>query len=551
MNRPTFLDPVTLKEIYGISRRGQTYFGRGIYVGVIGLIVYQFWTSIASRGPILSPSEYAELGRTLFTRFVPLQMVMVSIASIGAAADRIIREERAGTLGLLLLTPLTARLIAFSKWKAALAQSGSLILCGLPVLAVCVYLGSVGTWDLLWCFSLTAAMAMLGAAFGLRASAVYATVPRALVMGLLYLLGYALLPLALLFVAGLYGIYAAPFLHPAYSAGWMLTDRVVSVPALGYSWIPATILSFFAARVIVGNVAALIERKVKVPPAPLLPSDSEELVHPAATPKLFSKDAAPQRASREVWERDPLLWKEILTRAGGRWSRDSKSMFLIYAFIFILLCWLFTRGGSLGTFAFLSALFTILAVVNGASLFAPEKEGRKMEMLLSSPVSSADIVRSKLLAGLIAPESLRISLLGLVTAVGFSWWSGAGVLLYPAVFFLFLLFAFALAATASLHAATMQGAALACAGILCLILLVMPIAVSISLPPQGESLPPLVFLLSTLNPVWILEPLSADGGKGPGEAFGRFLLFSAFYLAATGGLVGVMLWRFDRIMGRA
>jgi hypothetical protein len=41
--------PVTVKEIFGISRRGQTYVGRVIYVGLIGLILYEFWSfNIAS-----------------------------------------------------------------------------------------------------------------------------------------------------------------------------------------------------------------------------------------------------------------------------------------------------------------------------------------------------------------------------------------------------------------------------------------------------------------------------------------------------------------------
>lgn len=550
MNLPTLLDPVTLKEIYAISRRGQTYFSRVVYVGIIGLIVYEFWSSITSQGAVLSTSQYAELGRTLFRRFVPLQMVMVSLAAIGASADRIIREERAGTLGLLLLTPLTAKRIALSKWKAAMAQAGSLILCGLPVVAVCVYLGSVTPWDLLWCFSLTGAMAMLGASLGLRASAIYPTVPRALAMGLLYVIGYSLLPLALLFVAGLYGIYATPFMHPAYSAGWILYNDLKTVPGIDYSWIPATIVTFFTARFFVANTARLIERRVMTPRGPLLPPDEGDPALPLALKPAAAPKPASRGMSREVWENDPLLWKEILTRAGGRWSKDTQSMFLVYAFIFVLLCWLFSRGTSLGTFAFLGGLFTILAVINGSSLFAPEKENRKMEMLLSSPVASLDIVRSKLLAGLIAPESLRIGLLGLVTAVAFSWWSGPGVLLYPAVFFLFLVFSFALASAASLHAATMQGAALACTGLLCLLLLVLPILVSILQPRNGGSLPTPLFLLSALNPVWVLEALDPGDGKGVGAAYGRFMLYSGFYVAATSGLVGLMVTRFDRLMGR-
>jgi ABC-type transport system involved in multi-copper enzyme maturation permease subunit len=546
------LDPVTVKEIFGISRRGQTYVGRVIYVGLIGLILYKFWDYNISRTPFLSPSAYAELGRDLFRQFVPMQMVMVALASIGAAADRVIREERAGTLGLLLLTPLSARRIAFSKWKAAMAQAGSLILCGLPVVAVCVYLGSVGPWDLLWCFSVTLSMAMLGAAFALRASAIYATVPRALVMAFLYLLGYTLLPLILIFVAGVGAIFAAPFLNPVYSVYWLVIDKTVTSGSIWtYAWIPSTVVSLIASWYIVGRVGPLVERRVKVPRTPTLPLvDPEMPASPGpATRKTAGKPVV--RLTREVWERDPLLWKEFLTRGGSRWSAEVKSMFLIYALIFISLFWLFTRGNSLGSFAFLGSLFTFLALVNGASLFAPEKEGRKMEMLLSSPVTSASIVRSKLLAGLVSPESLRILLLALATAVGFSWWSQAGVFLYVGVLVLFLVFVFMLAAAASLYANTLQGAALGTAGILCCLLLVVPIFVSILTPASrlDESLPLGLHLLSSLNPVWILEPLK-ENGLELREAFGRFFSFAAIYGAAVAGLAGLMLWRFDRIMGR-
>lgn len=547
------LDPVTMKEIFGISRRGQTYFGRVVYVGLIGLIMYQFWSMHISQNPYLSPSAYSALGRDLFRQFVPLQMVMVALASIGAAADRIIREERSGTLGLLLLTPLSARRIAFSKWKAAVAQAGSLILCGLPVVAVCVYLGSVGPWDLLWCFSVTGAMAMLGAAFALRASAIYATVPRALVMGLLYVVGYTLLPLVLIFVAGVGAIFAAPFLNPVYSVYWLVIDKNVTSDSIWmYAWIPSTIVSFLASWYVVGRVGPLIERRVKAPRTPVLALLDPEMPATKTTVRTALGKPLTVRSTREVWDSDPLLWKELLTRSGSRWSSEVKSMFLVYSLIFIALFWLFTHGESLGSFAFLGSLFMFLALVNGASLFAPEKEGRKMEMLLSSPVSSAGIVRSKLLAGVGSPESIRILLLALLTAVGFSWWSGPGMILYACALVLFLLFVFMLSAAASLHAASLQGAALVTAGILCFILLVLPILVSVLTPPDrfGGPLPPALHVLASLNPVWVLQPLERGEGMEFGQALSRFAAFAAIYVAAITGLGALMLLRFDRIMGR-
>jgi ABC-type Na+ efflux pump permease subunit len=539
------LDPVTVKEIYGISRRGQTYFGRVVYVGLIGLIMYEFWSRMVSTTPFIGPSEYSAIGRHLFNQFVPMQLIIVTLAAVGAAADRVIREERAGTLGLLLLTSLSARRIAFSKWKAALAQAGSLILCGVPVVAVCVYLGSVGPWELLWCFSVTTSMAMISAAFGLRASAIAGSVPRAIGLGMLYVLGFTLLPLVLIFIAGPPALAAAPFLHPAYSTYWLVVSGISSDSVWSYSWIPSTALSAVAGIVVVRNVGTLIERRVRLPRLAVeAPAAAEK-----RSPDGEKAKGAPA-PSREVWDRNPLLWKELVTRPGNRWSADVKSMFVVYSLIFICLCWLFKQGNNLPTFAFLGALFTFLSLVNGAALFAPEKEGRKMEMLLSAPVSSARIVWSKLAAGVLSPESIRVQLLALATALGFSWWSGFGVLLYVGVLFVFLLFVFTLSAAASLHAASVQNAALATSGMLCVLLLVLPILVTILSPPEAasESLP--LALLSALNPVSILEPLDPGRGDGLSRAMGRFGLYSVLYSAATCGLWGLMLWRFDRSMGR-
>jgi len=553
MNGTDLLDPVTVKEIYGISRRGQTYIGRVLYVGVIALILYEFWSMNVSQVPFLSPSAYAALGRTLFRQFVPFQMLMVTLAALGASADRIIREDNAGTLGLLLLTPLTARRILMSKWKASMAQAGSLILCGIPVISVCVYLRGAGPWDLLWCFSVTGAMALLASAFGLRASAVCATVPRALMLGFLYMAGFALLPLALVFVGGLAAFYASPFLHPAYAAGFLLFKDGATADVWNYAWIPSTILSVFVGRFIVLRIARLLERRISAPVHRGLAPDSDEPVHPALPLKLGTKPPA-ARTTREVWDRDPLLWKELLTRAGNRWTSESKSLFLIYALIFILLCWLFKQGHHLGTFVFLGGLFAMLAVVNGAALFAPEKEGRKLDMLLSCPISSASIIRSKLLAGVASPEAIRVGLLGIATSVAFSWWSGPGIILYTGVFVIFILFVFVLAATASLHADTLQGAALATTGILCGIILILPIVVSIIIPADTAptALPLPVFILGSCNPYAVLEPLDHAGGSGnPADALGRFLIFFLVYGTSIAGLITLMHLRFDRVMGRS
>jgi len=100
-----FIDPLSVKELSGIARRWQTYIGRCVYVGLISVIVWIFWSNLSRGGGWMSPSAYAELGRSLFYSFYVLQMVVVTFGGISAGSDMITREIRGGTLGLLALTP--------------------------------------------------------------------------------------------------------------------------------------------------------------------------------------------------------------------------------------------------------------------------------------------------------------------------------------------------------------------------------------------------------------------------------------------------------------
>jgi ABC-type Na+ efflux pump permease subunit len=543
-------DPLLLKELLGASRRSQTYWGRAIYVAVIGLIVYQFWTTLTSRMGLISPSAFAQLSRDLFHNFLGFQMLIVSLAAIGGAAERVIREEKSKTLGLLLLTPLSARDIVFAKWRASVLQAGSLILCGLPVVAVCVYLGGVGFGELLWSTSLTLSLAALGAAFGLRASAIYSSVPRAVIMGFLYSVGYLLLPIPLMIVTLGFAFILAPFVHPAYSVGVLVTNAGRG-DLWEYCWIVSTGVSFLVSWLVVRKVALRVRARV-IAPTPTPPNFVYEQRNLVGRFRVALKVGdRPSRSYREVWESDPLLWKEVVTHASSRWAREHIVGYSIGAALFMVLIWGVSLGESQGSLIFFGVFFVLLTVANGASLFAPEKEGRRMEMLLCSPVGSGAIVRSKLLSGLLAPVSVRVLLLALATVLAFTYWSGVvGVLLHLAVLLGFLLFVFLLSSAASLRAASAQGAALAAMGVLFLILIVVPMAVSIGVPAGDENVGGPWTMLLALNPVWVLEPLRHPRSLQLGDAVGRVSLFLLLYGGAAMGLVGWIRWRFDRIMGR-
>src|SRR5262245_44989827 len=145
-------DPVVVKELGGMSRRGRTYFGRIFYVAIAGVLVYSVAAPVFDSGATPSTSEYALLGRKLFNALSWLQMLFLPLVAAVAASDMVYREARLGTLQILLLTPLTGDRIVTGKWKAVMLESLTLALSGSPALAIAVYLGGVGVEDLAWSF---------------------------------------------------------------------------------------------------------------------------------------------------------------------------------------------------------------------------------------------------------------------------------------------------------------------------------------------------------------------------------------------------------------
>src|SRR5204863_6942260 len=149
-----------------------------------------------------------------------------------------------------------------------------------------------------------------------------------------------------------------------------------------------------------------------------------------------------------VWEENPLLWKEFTLRPALRIREDWRTRCYVILFGFFLLSWAvsgFSNGG--GFFHVWGTFFTVIAVASGCLLFAPEKEGRQWLLLLSTPVTAIQIVRAKLLCGLLFPEALGMIILYLMCLavwLGFQTLETIAVAVSAAT--LFLLFAYALAA---------------------------------------------------------------------------------------------------------
>ena len=267
------LDPLTIKELKGLSRRWQNHVGRVIYVGLVACVLLRWWSEVAGHPGRYSNSDFAVFGRTLFEIFAPGQMILVTLAAISAGSDMITKEVRSGTLGLLDLASVSPGQIAASKWKAVMLSATTLLLCGLPVMAICVYLGGVGPWELAWSFSLTWTLAALGAAFSIRYSAICNSPLTAILKTIGVILGSALILLP--FVAG--GdllLFVASLLHPIYAAVAAARGRPGELQIFG--WVCSAVFSLSLTGVLLQSAGLLVRRRVVEPlPTPRPMNDPE------------------------------------------------------------------------------------------------------------------------------------------------------------------------------------------------------------------------------------------------------------------------------------
>ncbi|HEV3028484.1 MAG TPA: ABC transporter permease subunit [Planctomycetota bacterium] len=537
-------DSVALKELRGVSRRWQTYVGRCLYVGITAALLYQYWKDNWVTTPdgelAMSVSQYAALGRAIFERCEWVSLVLTVLAAVIAGAEMIARETRAGTLDLLLLTPLTPFRVVLGKWKAAMMIAGALYLCSIPVLAIAVYLGGVGPIDLARSAGFTLGMTSVAGALGLYSSArlktagaaVAATVPLVLGMFVVFrvgdLVGKTLLEICL---------RTSPLLvHPG-GVSTLLIAIVATLAVLR---------------------AAVRQVRIRTGEIPGQEDHARELRTLALDELREKRGTRPPRPLlrwRSVWEGNPLVWKEFTLRPALRIREDWRARSYIFLYFIFLASWVASgfKGGA-GFFALWGSFFAVVAGVGGSLLFAPEKEGRQWLLLLSTPVTPGQIVRAKLLCGLIFPEALGMIQLYVLAIAAWLGFQDLAVLLgltWAAT--LFLLFCYALSAAASLRVRTARTAFLFTAGVVAA-LVTLPPLVSGALRHLAGIRPSIWNDLwnwfEALDPVLVFDRFEIrprSPSRASDEAMRGLLRFTALYLPLTLLLPVEMILRFRRI----
>jgi hypothetical protein len=234
----------------------------------------------------------------------------------------------------------------------------------------------------------------------------------------------------------------------------------------GWAWLSATLSALLQAALLVHftalRIRTLVERSV----------DGSRESKPFAAMDRFYEKVEPKAlkkirifaGTKRVWDREPLLWKELRTSAAGSFRTAVRAALIGLILLILPLSCLFTnaseRGATLIVGLWVGAISLLLRSAGaGVNAFSLEKEERKWDILLTTPLSAAEILFAKLAANLVG----LIPIAGLLTVfwtLVCLFYSGSplGWFFILLVAALPCLLAYVMGALASLKAASARGA---------------------------------------------------------------------------------------------
>jgi ABC-type transport system involved in multi-copper enzyme maturation permease subunit len=452
--------PVFQKEVWTINKRLSTSWLRlaygGTLLGIIALTFISIYFSansarftpqgVGTPGVAATLQQYQAMAPTVTVTIAWTQFVLLSMVACALGAPAIADERRAGTLGTLLSTPVTAWQIILGKLLSRMLELSILLLISAPLLLAIRAFGGVPGWFILAVYALTFATALLGAQLAIFLSikskrAASAFMSAISLQGAL-LVGVPLVMfITLMMSMGLMGGAGGPppwvqWIFVPSSPGVMLFLSIELLsPDAPFSnwgsrtWVPCVLsllgmwaLLFLASTVrlrsvMMADAGGGTAKPAKLPkPAKTTAAAPAPGTSPAPAPALTTQDAAeaPQSKSKRRASRvragssrvvgDPaVLWREreLQLLKAGKWTRRFVLPILFLAVV--ALYWLSEMHQALAIGLAGVGLFALLINAAGvnASSIAGEREGRTLDVLLCSPLSSSDLVRQKFLGGFV------------------------------------------------------------------------------------------------------------------------------------------------------
>lgn len=327
------LGPIFNREALTVPRHSKHYMARVAYLGLLLICGVTFWQTLYGWGQSVSLGDVARFGTIFFQILAYLQLIVVLFFSSLFAAGAVAQEKDRRTFVLLLMTDLKNYELVLGKLFGSLMNIGILLLVSMPLVALCVLMGGISFRQVVEVMLVLGGSAIaagsLGCVMALWRERTFQTLALTVLGMVLYLLVVEGLPLLGWMIPGIKD--SVENLRHMLNPFRLLSDIVVppvQAELQNNSWIYFGVMVAIAVFLNVLGVMMLRvwnpsnERMIR--PEDIIDESEEEI---AAANR--NKHAAPGRL-RAVWE-NPIIWREVRTRAYGRKMFVIKLVYLLVA----------------------------------------------------------------------------------------------------------------------------------------------------------------------------------------------------------------------------
>jgi len=318
------LGPIFNREWLTLPRRSRHYLNRAVFLGALWVLLLTAWQTTVGWERAATLGDNARFGLIAFHLLSYVELGLLLFFSALAAASAVAQEKDRRTFVLLLLTDLRNYEIVLGKLLGSLLQIVLFLAGTVPILAILMLLGGIASEQIvdavIILFTTALAAGSLGSLIALwreRTFQSLALTVLALVLYLCLVRALALVPVIVSWFTDATIVSRATIENwQTWSDPFLALGRVLD-PPLGEIG-PAPALAFalvMGSWVVLLNALAMFKLRVWNPSGePIIKPEHVEQAEEESD--RAQAHAAPGKA-RPVWA-NPILWREIATRAYGR-----------------------------------------------------------------------------------------------------------------------------------------------------------------------------------------------------------------------------------------
>ena len=400
------LGPIFIREWLTLPRRPRHHFTRSMYLGALWILLLTIWQTTVGWEYSATLGDLARFGLISFRVLAYVQLILLLFFSALSAASTVSLEKDRRTFLLLLLTRLHNHEIVLGKLLGSLLQIALMLVGSIPVLALLMILGGIEPYQIVETMLVLGTTALaagsLGGLVALWRDKTFQALALTVLFLVLYLCMIQAIPLLALLADNFPG--AAPYFTAATAVKcqsaldpFRALALVLNPPQeeVGFS----AALNYGGAMLIWSvllNGWGIIKLRVWNPSGE--PIMQREVVGAAPEePDRTHAHAAPGKV-RPVWA-NPILWREIATRAYGRRPLLVKTAYFV---VLGLICYyaMFAMEPRAWAAAYtlvpIGILSLLLISAQSVTSITSERDLGSLDLLLITDISPKEFVFGKI-----------------------------------------------------------------------------------------------------------------------------------------------------------